>query len=37
MTDQEWMRECLAEAAQHVSKGLLIYAVVLGAYWLTVG
>ncbi len=37
MTDQEWMRECLRETAQHLSKGLLIYVVTLGAYWLTVG
>jgi hypothetical protein len=37
MTDQEWMLECLKETAQDVGKGLLIYAVVAGSYWLTIG
>ena len=37
MNDQEWAQECLVDAAREVGKGLLIYAVLLGAYWALVG
>jgi len=36
-TDQEWAEFCLKDAAREVGKGLLIYAVLLGAFWLTIG
>jgi hypothetical protein len=37
MNDQEYLQECFVEAAREVGKGLLIYAVLLGAFWLTIG
>ena len=36
-TDQEWAQECLLDAAREVGKGLLIYVVLLGAYWIFIG
>ena len=36
-TDQEYAEFCLKDAAREVSKGLLIYAVLLGTFWLTIG
>jgi hypothetical protein len=36
-TDQEYFEFCIRDAAQEVGKGLLIYVVALGAFWLTIG
>jgi hypothetical protein len=37
MTDQEFVNWIWNDLFREVSKGLLIYAVLLGAYWLTIG
>jgi hypothetical protein len=37
MSNEEFAVWCVKDAAQQVSKGLLIYVVLLGLYWLTIG
>lgn len=37
MNDIEWAGQCLKESAVDLAKGLAIYAVLVGAYWLLVG
>ena len=37
MTQEEWSTWCVKDALKDVSKGLLIYVVLLGTYWLTIG
>ena len=37
MKDQEYITWVRNESLKGVSKGLLIYAIVLGMFWLTIG
>ncbi len=37
MNDEEYVKWMWADTFQEVGKGLLIYVVFLGAYWLTIG
>lgn len=37
MSNEEFAVWCVKDAAREVSKGLLIYAVVLATFWLTIG
>jgi hypothetical protein len=37
MNDREFAEWIWAETLKDVGKGLLIYVVLLGAYWLTIG
>lgn len=37
MNDEEYAQWIWAETIKDLGKGLLTYAVLLGAYWLTIG
>jgi len=37
MSNEEFAWWCIQDAAQEVGKGLLIYTILLAAYWLLVG
>ncbi len=37
MKDDDFVMWCIKDAAQEFSKGLIIYVVILGAFWAMVG
>ena len=37
MNDQEYAKWMVKDAVKQVSKGLLIYVVILATFWLTIG